>query len=295
MGLIFCYILLVLIVLLIVAYYTLLERKILGYAQIRKGPNKVGVLGLFQPLSDALKLFTKAPSWRRDIVLIFVIRPVISIILSILLWGLIIAQYYIITFEYAYLIFLAISSLYVYVILLAGWASNSKYAFLGAIRALAQTLSYEVCFIIIILFPWLIWGSYLINTYTWPILVTMAPLFFLWAVTIIVEANRAPFDFSEGESELVSGFNIEYGGFTFAFLFLSEYISIILLSILSIVLFFSNKLLFFRTVVFSLLFLILRATIPRYRYDILMYFCWKIALPVSLGILAIITFAKYNV
>nr|WMX20459.1 NADH dehydrogenase subunit 1 [Potamopyrgus estuarinus] len=295
-------------VLLAVAFFTLLERKGLSYMQIRKGPNKVGIAGLPQPLADAAKLLTKeiAKPTSANYSPYF-LAPVFSFILDLLLWQLYPSLYSSGYFKWGILFFLCVSSLNVYGTLLAGWASNSKYALLGSLRAIAQTISYEVSMALILLFPLFmlatlsfielsesqesIWLSFL-----------MLPVSFIWFVTCIAETNRAPFDFAEGESELVSGFNIEYGAAGFALIFLAEYANILVMSLFSAVLFFggTSNFFFFSDIVFTLkilffafLFIWVRASYPRFRYDLLMSLTWKAFLPVALAALALIFSLSY--
>nr|ADB93502.1 NADH dehydrogenase subunit 1 [Potamopyrgus antipodarum]AVY52147.1 NADH dehydrogenase subunit 1 [Potamopyrgus antipodarum] len=295
-------------VLLAVAFFTLLERKGLSYMQIRKGPNKVGIAGLPQPLADAAKLLTKeiAKPTSANYSPYF-LAPVFSFILALLLWQLYPSLYSSGYFKWGILFFLCVSSLNVYGTLLAGWASNSKYALLGSLRAIAQTISYEVSMALILLFPLFmlatlsfielsesqesIWLSFL-----------MLPVSFIWFVTCIAETNRAPFDFAEGESELVSGFNIEYGAAGFALIFLAEYANILVMSLFSAVLFFggTSNFFFFSDIAFTLkilffafLFIWVRASYPRFRYDLLMSLTWKAFLPAALAALALIFSLSY--
>ena len=290
-------------ILLSVAFFTLLERKGLGYFQVRKGPNKVGFIGLPQPLADAAKLFTKEltkPTLANQSP--YLIAPALSLILALLLW-----QIYPLTrtrtiYTWGILLFLCVSSLNVYGILLAGWASNSKYALLGAIRAIAQTISYEVRLALILLFSLFLTSQFnilLIPSFfnlIWPAII-MLPVALIWFVSCIAETNRAPFDFAEGESELVSGFNVEYSAGGFALIFMAEYANILVIRILSRVLFWGgNKILFleidiiivFKTFLFSFLFIWFRATLPRFRYDLLIQLAWKAFLPCALRSLILV-------
>nr|ALA15808.1 NADH dehydrogenase subunit 1 [Pleuronaia dolabelloides]ALA15809.1 NADH dehydrogenase subunit 1 [Pleuronaia dolabelloides] len=277
-----------LLILLGVAFFTLLERKALGYFQIRKGPNKVGIIGIPQPLADALKLFVK--EWvmpTSSNYLPFILTPTIMLILALSLWQLF--PSFMLSFQMilGMLLFLCISSLTVYTTLMAGWASNSKYALLGAIRAMAQTISYEVTMTLIIIFYLFLIMQMdmvtirLVNS-SMPTFALSGPLAIMWTVVILAETNRAPFDFAEGESELVSGFNIEYGGAGFAFLFMAEYSNILMMSLLTACMLTGTLLM---STPVTIIFLWARATLPRYRYDLLMAMAWKSFLPVSLIIL----------
>lgn len=284
-----------------IAYFTLAERKIMGAMQQRKGPNIVGLFGLLQPLADGLKLLLKEtvlPSSAN--VVLFILAPVLTFTLSLIIWavvpfgkGLVLAD-----INVGLLYIFAISSLGVYGIITAGWSSNSKYAFLGALRSTAQMVSYEVSigFIIValaicanslnltqlVMMQKLIW-------YVFPLF----PLFFMFYISALAETNRPPFDLPEAEAELVSGYNVEYSAMGFALFFLGEYGNMIFMSALSVLLFlggwlgpiawggpfwFAVKILFF-----IFLFVWVRASFPRYRYDQLMRLGWKIFLPLSLG------------
>nr|YP_010719268.1 NADH dehydrogenase subunit 1 [Parnassius tenedius]WDR47331.1 NADH dehydrogenase subunit 1 [Parnassius tenedius]WDV10758.1 NADH dehydrogenase subunit 1 [Parnassius tenedius] len=278
-----------------VAFLTLLERKVLGYIQIRKGPNKVGYMGILQPFSDAIKLFTKEqifPLYSNYISYYF--SPIISFILSLMVWMLIPYYFNMISFNLGILFFLCCTSMGVYTVMVAGWSSNSNYSLLGGLRAVAQTISYEVSLALIMLssiilimdfnmmkffiYQELIWFFFL-----------MLPLSMCWISSSLAETNRTPFDFAEGESELVSGFNIEYSSGGFALIFLAEYSSILFMSMLFVLMYMGGymmSLFFYLKLVFiSFLFIWVRGTLPRYRYDKLMYLSWKSYLPISLNYL----------
>nr|YP_010364871.1 NADH dehydrogenase subunit 1 [Lamellidens marginalis]QTW91602.1 NADH dehydrogenase subunit 1 [Lamellidens marginalis] len=277
-----------LLILLAVAFFTLLERKALGYFQIRKGPNKVGFIGIPQPLADALKLFVKEwPMPASSNYLPFIITPSIMLILALSMWQLFPALKSSSHMVLGILLFLCISSLNVYTTLMAGWSANSKYALLGAIRAMAQTISYEVTMTLIIMFFLFISMkldivSVRLTSLMFPMALLLLPFSVMLTVVILAETNRTPFDFAEGESELVSGFNIEYGGAGFAFLFMAEYSNILMMSLISSCLLTGTLLI---SILFMVIFLWARATLPRYRYDLLMAMAWKSFLPVSLATL----------
>nr|QXT44036.1 NADH dehydrogenase subunit 1 [Ateuchotermes sp. CAM021] len=278
-----------------VAFLTLLERSVLGYIHIRKGPNKVGFVGIFQPFSDAIKLFTSEQYFPLvSNYLIYYFSPVFGFFLSLLVWVLVPYLSGFISFELGLLFFLACASLGVYTVMVAGWSSNSGYSLLGGLRALAQTISYEVSLAFILLSFVILVCSYdlsyfyVFQAYLWLIFLSI-PLSFVWFISCLAETNRTPFDFAEGESELVSGFNVEYGGGGFSLIFLAEYASIIFMSLLFCIIFLGSDLysfLFYIKVVFvSFLFIWVRGTLPRFRYDSLMYLAWKSFLPLSLNYL----------
>nr|YP_008993038.1 NADH dehydrogenase subunit 1 [Zebrias quagga]AFB71221.1 NADH dehydrogenase subunit 1 [Zebrias quagga] len=287
-------------VLLAVAFLTLLERKILGYMQMRKGPNIVGPLGLFQPFADGIKLFTKEPIWpSTSSPFLFMLAPTLALTLALTLWMPMPMPYATTDLNLGILFILALSSLSVYSILGSGWASNSKYALIGALRAVAQTISYEVSLGLIVLATIIFAGGFTLQTFqnaqetTWMILPAW-PLAAMWYISTLAETNRAPFDLTEGESELVSGFNVEYAGGPFALFFLAEYTNILLMNTLSTILFLGTShapafpemattSLMTKTTIFSLIFLWIRASYPRFRYDQLMHLVWKNFLPLTLA------------
>nr|UPX88641.1 NADH dehydrogenase subunit 1 [Heptagenia sulphurea] len=287
--------LLVICVLVGVAFLTLLERKVLGYIQIRKGPNKVGICGIPQPFADAIKLFTKEQTY--PVVsnyLPYYISPIFSLFLALMVW--LIMPYFtgLHNFGLGLLFFLCCTSLGVYTVMVAGWSSNSNYALLGGLRAVAQTISYEVSLALILLSFVFLVGSYcLLDFYTYQeycwFLVLTFPLGLAWFASCLAETNRTPFDFAEGESELVSGFNVEYSSGGFALIFMAEYASILFMSMLFCVLFLGCDVLsvmfYFKLVFLSFMFIWVRGTLPRFRYDKLMFLAWKSFLPLSLNYL----------
>nr|AQP30256.1 NADH dehydrogenase subunit 1 [Amitermes sp. D TB-2017] len=278
-----------------VAFLTLLERKVMGYVHIRKGPNSVGFIGILQPFSDAIKLFTSEQYFPLvSNYLIYYLSPVFGFFLSLFIWLLIPYLSGFISFELGLLFFLACTSLGVYTVMIAGWSSNSSYSLLGGLRALAQTISYEVSLAFILLsFVVLVCSYNLVYFYTyqvylWLIFISL-PLSFVWFISCLAETNRTPFDFAEGESELVSGFNVEYGAGGFALIFLAEYASILFMSLLFCVIFLGSDLYSFffyiKLTTISFLFIWVRVTLPRFRYDKLMYLAWSSFLPLSLNYL----------
>nr|YP_010925309.1 NADH dehydrogenase subunit 1 [Sigara lateralis]WKD80512.1 NADH dehydrogenase subunit 1 [Sigara lateralis] len=290
----FIYMLVVIICVLIgVAFTTLLERKVLGYIQLRKGPNKVGLMGLLQPFADGLKLFFKEQTnLGYSNFFIYYSAPIFMLILSFMLWSLFPYLSSVLKFDYGVMFFLCCTGMGVYGVLMCGWSSNSNYAMLGAIRSVAQTISYEVSMALIMInFLILIYSFNLMDFFyyqnsVWFIFLSM-PLFFSWFSSILAETNRSPFDFAEGESELVSGFNIEYSSGGFAYIFLSEYMNIIFMSMLTCMIFmgcdFHSILFFFKVVFLVFMFIWVRGTLPRFRYDKLMYLTWSVFLPLSLN------------
>nr|YP_010946803.1 NADH dehydrogenase subunit 1 [Pseudoglomeris angustifolia]WGO57560.1 NADH dehydrogenase subunit 1 [Pseudoglomeris angustifolia] len=277
-----------------VAFLTLLERKVLGYIHIRKGPNKVGLIGILQPFSDAIKLFTKEHTFPlTSNYLSYYFSPIFNLFLSLLVWMVIPYSSGFISFELGLLFFLCCTSLSVYSIMIAGWSSNSNYSLLGSLRAVAQTISYEVSLILILLSFVFLVNSYNLmymnyfQYYLWMIFI-MLPLSLIWMISCLAETNRTPFDFAEGESELVSGFNIEYSSGSFALIFLAEYASILFMSMLCCLIFLGGNMnLFFymKLCLISYIFIWVRGTMPRFRYDKLMYLAWSMFLPLSLNYL----------
>nr|WAM61662.1 NADH dehydrogenase subunit 1 [Neptis soma] len=278
-----------------VAFLTLLERKILGYIQIRKGPNKVGFMGLLQPFSDAIKLFTKEQAYLNySNYFSFYFSPIVSFMLSLMIWLMIPYMFNMIVFNMGMLFFLCCTSIGVYTLLIAGWSSNSNYSLLGGLRAVAQTISYEVSLSLILMSSiMLIMNFNMIKFYDYQnliwFMIMMIPLSMCFLSSLMAETNRTPFDFAEGESELVSGFNIEYSSGGFALIFLAEYSSILFMSLLFVIIYMGgynlNLMFYFKLVFLAFFFIWVRGTLPRYRYDKLMYLCWKSYLPVSLNYL----------
>nr|BAK23082.1 NADH dehydrogenase subunit 1 [Danio erythromicron] len=286
-------------VLIAVAFLTLVERKMLAYMQLRKGPNVVGPRGLLQPVADGVKLFIKEPIRpSSSSPILFLAAPTLALILAMMLWAPMPMPHPVLDLNLGVLFIMALSSLAVYSILGSGWASNSKYALIGALRAVAQTISYEVSLGLILLSTIIFSGGYTLQTFntaqehTWLIL-PLWPLAIMWFISTLAETNRAPFDLTEGESELVSGFNVEYAGGPFALFFLAEYANILLMNTLSTVLFLGSSFMpnapelmtiniAIKTAVLTMLFLWVRASYPRFRYDQLMHLIWKNFLPITL-------------
>nr|YP_010133060.1 NADH dehydrogenase subunit 1 [Ophichthys cuchia]QWE36552.1 NADH dehydrogenase subunit 1 [Ophichthys cuchia]UZC55288.1 NADH dehydrogenase subunit 1 [Ophichthys cuchia] len=288
-------------ILLAVAFFTLLERKVLGYMQLRKGPNIVGPYGLLQPIADGIKLFIKEPIRpSTSSPILFLMTPMLALTLALTLWTPMPLPYPMIDLNLTILFIMAISSLAVYSILGSGWASNSKYALIGALRAVAQTISYEVSLGLILLCTIIFTGGFTLQMFNttqesiW-LIFPMWPLTAMWYISTLAETNRAPFDLTEGESELVSGFNVEYAGGPFALFFLAEYTNILLMNTLSTILFLGSSnfptmpeittmSLMTKAAIISMMFLWIRASYPRFRYDQLMHLIWKNFLPITLAL-----------
>jgi NADH-quinone oxidoreductase subunit H len=292
-----------------VAYFTIAERKIMGAIQRRRGPNVVGFIGLLQPLADGLKLFVKETTLPTNANTgIFLFAPSLAFILSLIGWAVIPLSEGVVLSDLnlGIIYLLAISSLNVYGILFAGWSSNSKYAYLGALRSAAQMISYEISIGFTILNVVVCAGSFNLSTIVlsqqkiWYI-IPLLPVFIIFYISMLAETNRHPFDLPEAEAELVSGYNVEYSAMTFALFFLGEYANMLIMSTISSILFLGGWLPILNIFIFNIIpstvwlsikiclgvvfFITTRATLPRYRYDQLMYLGWKCFLPLSLGYL----------
>jgi len=284
-----------------IAFFTLIERKFLGYFHLRKGPNKPRLIGIPQPFADAIKLFVKEQNKPTiSNIVLFFIAPTLRLALAIAIWALYPHNFQSIYFQFGILYFLCVSRINVYPTFIAGWCSNSKYALFGRLRRVAQTISYEVRMAIILISCLIILGkidwSIITNRQKSWLLIIVIPIFIIWYTTTLAETNRTPFDFAEGESELVSGFNTEYGSGLFALIFIAEYTNIIFIRITSAILFtgildngiINTTILVLKTIVFATAFIWIRATIPRIRYDHLIYLTWKNFLPVSIRVIIIV-------
>ncbi len=290
-----------------VAYLTLAERKVIGYMQIRIGPNRVGPKGLLQPIADAIKLLMKEiiiPSGANKI--LFGLAPVLSIMPALAAWAVVpfTPELVLANVDASLLYIMAITSMGVYGVVLAGWSSNSKYAFLGALRSAAQIVSYEIAMgfalVTVLMMSHSLNLLEIVKAQQGPLgllqwnLIPLFPMFVVYVIAGTAETNRAPFDVAEGESEIVAGFHVEYSGMAFAIFFLAEYANMILISALASLLFMGGWLsplpflpdgilwLFAKMAFVLFLFLWFRATFPRYRYDQIMRLGWKVLIPVTL-------------
>jgi NADH-quinone oxidoreductase subunit H len=303
------FILSVLLALPILAFFTLAERKVIASVQRRRGPNVVGIWGALQAIADAVKLAVKEMvvpiKSNRDL---FLIAPAILLALSFVHWAIIPLGYYdvVIDSPFGVLFVLAVSSLGVYGIILSGWASNSKYAFIGSLRSAAQMISYEISLSLIILPIILIVNSFSLTEIVffqqeagW-LVFALVPLFVAFFISMLAETNRTPFDLPEAEAELVAGFNVEYSSITFALFFLGEYGNMLILSFIITLFFLGGWLGPFATLLplgfwyilkvlfFCFSYIFIRANLPRYRYDQLMSIGWKVLLPLTLGYLVLV-------
>lgn len=294
-------------VLIAVAFFTVAERKIMGAIQRRRGPNVIGFMGLLQALADGLKLFVKETTLPSNSnLIVFIFAPMLAFTLSLISWSVIPFSYKLVVADInlGVLYLLALSALNVYGILLAGWSSNSKYSYLGALRSAAQMISYEISIGFIILTTVLCAGSFNLSNIVLAqtkiyYIIPLFPMFILFYISMLAETNRHPFDLPEAEAELVSGYNVEYSAMTFALFFLAEYSNMLLMSAFSSILFLGGWLPIFNIFPFYILpgsfwlsikisigvifFILTRATLPRYRYDQLMQLGWKSFLPLSLS------------
>nr|UUJ37701.1 NADH dehydrogenase subunit 1 [Potamilus streckersoni] len=273
-------------------YLTLLERKSLAFMQLRKGPNKSSVIGLTQPMADALKLMSKTmvtPKASNPILMF--LAPATSLTLSLTMWYLYPTSHLITHKSLGLLLLMCILATKSYSAILAGWCTNSKYALIGAMRTMAQSISYEIPMILTMIFFSAISHTLDLSalsekshlSFKWSL---MTPMTLTWLVILLAETNRTPFDFSEGESELVSGFNVEYSGMKFSALFMSEYLDILFMSVFSSVLLMNSTMM---SPLFISLFLLIRGSAPRYRYDLMMYTAWKALTPATLSSILLIT------
>ncbi|MDG2077854.1 MAG: NADH-quinone oxidoreductase subunit NuoH [Arenicellales bacterium] len=303
-----------------VAYYTFAERKVIGYMQLRVGPNRVGPRGWLQPIADAVKLMFK------EIIIptnaerqLFLVAPVLALAPAVAAWAVVpfTGTLVLADIDASLLFVLALTSLGVYGVIIAGWASNSKYAFLGAMRSAAQIVAYEIAMGFALVGVLMAAGSLNLREivlaqaggfFQW-YLIPLFPLFVVYLVSGVAETNRAPFDVAEGESEIVAGFHVEYSGMAFAVFFLAEYANMILISALTVIMFLGGwqppldmapftwvpgiAWFFGKLALVAFVFLWFRATFPRYRYDQIMRLGWKVFIPVTLVWIGVIGVAKF--
>ena len=304
--------------LLAVAYLTFAERKVIGYIQRRLGPNRVGLGGLLQPIADGMKLLFK--EWmipHCSSKSLFILAPVLSLVPALVMWAVVpFTETWVLSeIDAGVLFILSMASLGVYGILLAGWASNSKYAFFGAMRACAQMISYEIAMGFALIGVLMVSGSLNLKTivmhqaggvthwFIWPLF----PMFVVYWISAVAETNRAPFDVAEGESEIVAGFHVEYSGMGFALFFLAEYANMIIISALATIMFLGGwrspfegisglpafalpgfVWFILKTSLFLFIYLWFRATLPRYRYDQIMRLGWKILIPIAIAWIVVV-------
>nr|BAX90079.1 NADH dehydrogenase subunit 1 [Peltocephalus dumerilianus] len=287
-------------ILISVAFFTLIERKVLGYMQLRKGPTTNGPYGLLQPFADGLKLLAKEPILPLNSSLtLFLLSPIMALLLSLSIWLPLPMPFPLTQLNLGILFLIAMSSLAAFTILWSGWASNSKYALMGALRAVAQTISYEVTLGLILLTLVLLSGGFNMQSFIATqehmyLLMPTWPMAMMWYVSILAETNRSPFDLTEGESELVSGYNVEYAAGPFTLFFLAEYTNILMMNTLTVILFLNSTasnqpmvtsaLLMMKSTTLAMGFLWVRASYPRFRYDQLMHLLWKSFLPITLAL-----------
>lgn len=295
----------IILILIVIAYYTLAERKVMASIQRRKGPNVVGFWGLLQPLADGLKLVIKEiiiPG--KSNVLLFILAPILTFNLSLINWAVLPIGSDVLRADVSLSILyvLMVSGLGVYGIIISGWSSNSKYAFLGSLRAAAQMISYEVSISLVVIQVVLVTGSLSLTNvilaqqesiYN---IFLLFPIFFIFFISVLAETNRAPFDLAEAEAEIVAGYHVEYSSIVFAMFFLGEYCNMIIMSALVNIFFYGGWSFFcldyylssyfifsIKTIFFCFIFIVVRAMLPRYRYDQLMTIGWKVFLPINLG------------
>lgn len=278
-----------LLILLTVAFFTLFERKVIGLFHLRVGPNKVSFVGLIQPLLDAFKLLTKQNITPfRSNKLVYNLAPIIALFLALFVWLTMPNYYLILSMNYSLVFFFCLGSIIVFSVLLSGWSSNSKYSLIGSLRSVAQSISYESVFRTLIVLLIILIMSYRIRSLNLQSSIIFILFLPIWVICTLAETHRAPFDFSEAESELVSGFNTEYSGAYFAFIFLSEYAILLYSCMLITYIFFISFLPNYYIVILSLtlfisfLFTWIRVTYCRYRYDMLIMMSWKVLLPLVL-------------
>ncbi len=278
-----------LLILLTVAFFTLFERKVIGLFHLRVGPNKVSFVGLIQPLLDAFKLLTKQNITPfRSNKLVYNLAPIIALFLALFVWLTMPNYYLILSINYSLVFFFCLGSIIVFSVLLSGWSSNSKYSLIGSLRSVAQSISYESVFRTLIVLLIILIMSYRIRSLNLQSSIIFILFLPIWVICTLAETHRAPFDFSEAESELVSGFNTEYSGAYFAFIFLSEYAILLYSCMLITYIFFISFLPNYYIVILSLtlfisfLFTWIRVTYCRYRYDMLIMMSWKVLLPLVL-------------